>query len=131
MQAVTLATLGISALQNLKASPMQAARCSEVPCGRQPLMGASLPPKAGSIRDRRHVAISRLPNPLSRDENPPGDPGGFGVLAGPGASAPIPKFASLRGTLSCELRNQRSTSKYMFSSAVLDLKFLYEPCRTI
>src|SRR5712691_4763471 len=25
------------------------------------------------------------------------------------ASAPIPKFASLRGTLSCELRNQRST----------------------
>jgi hypothetical protein len=30
------------------------------------------------------------------------------------ASAPIPKFASLCGTLSCELRNQRSTSKYMF-----------------
>src|SRR5207253_751626 len=30
------------------------------------------------------------------------------------ASAPIPKFASFRGTLSCELRNQRSTSKYMF-----------------
>src|SRR5712691_5186017 len=30
-------------------------------------------------------------------------------------SAPlIPKFASFRGTLSCELRNQRSTSKYMF-----------------
>src|SRR6266540_2698980 len=30
------------------------------------------------------------------------------------SSAPIPKFASLRGTLSCELRNQKSTGKYMF-----------------
>ena len=31
MQAVTLATFGISELQNLKTSPMQAARCSGVP----------------------------------------------------------------------------------------------------
>ena len=31
MQVVIRGTLGISALQNLKASPMQAERCSEVP----------------------------------------------------------------------------------------------------
>ena len=29
------------------------------------------------------------------------------------ASAPIPKFASYRGEFDCELRNQRSTSKFM------------------
>src|SRR5437660_10283116 len=51
-------------------------------------------------------------------------------------SAPIPKFASLRGTLSCELRNQRSTSKYMFLVRFMilvplfDLKFLNEPAAT-
>src|SRR5207302_11126922 len=46
------------------------------------------------------------------------------------ASAPIPKFASLRGTLSCELRNQRSTSKFMILVPLFDLKFLNEPAAT-
>jgi hypothetical protein len=30
-----------------------------------------------------------------------------------GASAPIPKFANPGGTLRCELRNQRGTSKFL------------------
>ena len=38
-------------------------------------------------------------------------------------SVPIPKFASLCGTLVCELRNRRDTSNLIDSSAVLDLKF--------
>src|SRR5262249_21471988 len=42
------------------------------------------------------------------------------------AGVPIPKFASLCSTLSCELRNQRDTSKLTHSSVVLDLKFLGE-----
>src|SRR5215813_2498939 len=39
---------------------------------------------------------------------------------------PIPKFAYPGGTLSCELLNQRDTSKSMIAGVVLDLKFLYE-----
>src|SRR2546428_12151646 len=31
----------------------------------------------------------------------------------PGTSVPIPKFANIFGTLSCELRNQRDTSNSM------------------
>src|ERR1700682_5809823 len=42
------------------------------------------------------------------------------------ASGPIPKFATTRGTFSCELRNLRTTSNSMISSAVLNLKFLHE-----
>jgi hypothetical protein len=30
------------------------------------------------------------------------------------ASVPIPKFAAFIGTLSCELRNQKDTSKHIF-----------------
>src|SRR6185295_20062804 len=39
-------------------------------------------------------------------------------------SVPIPKFASLRGTLVCELRNQRDTSNLLILVRFLDLKFL-------
>jgi hypothetical protein len=46
------------------------------------------------------------------------------VIARAGAaSVPIPKFASLGGTLSCELRNQRDTSKSMILVPLLDPKF--------
>jgi len=41
-------------------------------------------------------------------------------------SVPIPKFARFVGTLSCELRNQRDTSKYIILVRFLDLKFLRE-----
>ncbi len=46
----------------------------------------------------------------------------------PGAapSGPIPKFATTRGTFRCELRNLRTTSNSMISSAGLNLKFLNE-----
>ena len=40
------------------------------------------------------------------------------------ASVPIPKFARSLGTLRCELRNLRDTSKSMFLVWLLDLKFL-------
>src|SRR5262249_18217382 len=40
------------------------------------------------------------------------------------SSVPIPKFASPCGTLSCELRNQRDTSKLMSLVWFVDLKFL-------
>ena len=43
-----------------------------------------------------------------------------------GTSVPIPKFARFFGTLSCELRNQRDTSKYIILVWSLDLKFLCE-----
>ncbi len=43
-----------------------------------------------------------------------------------GTSGPIPKFATTRGTFRCELRNLRTTSNSMISSAVLNLKFLNE-----
>src|ERR1700730_8140005 len=39
-------------------------------------------------------------------------------------SAPIPTFASYRGTLLCERRNQRSTRKPMILVRFLNLKFL-------
>ena len=42
------------------------------------------------------------------------------------ASVPIPKFAHPRGTLRCELRNQRDTSNFMILVRYLDLKFLNE-----
>src|SRR5713226_5809066 len=42
------------------------------------------------------------------------------------SSVPIPKFASLCGTLACELRNPRDTSKCMILVRFLDLKFLHE-----
>src|SRR5215813_10858148 len=42
------------------------------------------------------------------------------------ASVPIPKFASPCGTILCELRNQRDTSKLMTLVWFLDLKFLCE-----
>src|SRR6266849_1774366 len=45
---------------------------------------------------------------------------------GMNASVPIPKFASLCGTLACELRNPRDTSKSMILVRFLDLKFLPE-----
>src|SRR5262249_2656411 len=41
------------------------------------------------------------------------------------AGVPIPKFASPCSTLSCELRNQRDTSKLTHSSVVLDLKWFW------
>ena len=47
--------------------------------------------------------------------------GGLGM-----ASVPIPKFASLRGTLVCELGIKGTLAIYD-SSAVLDLKFLHKP----
>src|ERR1700682_4356741 len=49
-----------------------------------------------------------------------------GVVLRLRASAPIPKFAPHRGTLSCELRNQRDTSNFMILVRVLDLKFPHE-----
>ena len=42
------------------------------------------------------------------------------------ASVPIPKFACFAGTPSCELRNQRDTTKYIILVRFLDLKFLRE-----
>jgi hypothetical protein len=42
------------------------------------------------------------------------------------SSGPIPKFATTRGTVRCELRNLRTTSNSMISSAGLNLKFLNE-----
>ena len=39
------------------------------------------------------------------------------------ASVPIPKFANTRGTLSCELRNQRDTSNFMILVPLLNPKF--------
>src|SRR5713101_7232093 len=39
------------------------------------------------------------------------------------ASVPIPKFANTRGTLSCELRNQRDTSNSMILVPLLNPKF--------
>src|SRR5213083_1572733 len=39
-------------------------------------------------------------------------------------SAPIPTFASYRGTLFCERRNQGSTGKPMIPARLLNLKFL-------
>src|SRR6266566_2389399 len=51
-----------------------------------------------------------------------GRPGGVR----PATSVPIPKFASPCGTLSCELRNQRDTSKLKTLVWFLDLKFLCE-----
>ncbi len=41
-------------------------------------------------------------------------------------SAPIPQFASLRGTFLCELRNQRSTSNLLILVRLWNLKFLDE-----
>src|SRR5437764_9668308 len=41
------------------------------------------------------------------------------------SSVPIPKFAFLCGTLVCELRNPRDTSKSMTLVRFLDLKFLH------
>src|SRR5262245_62206190 len=43
------------------------------------------------------------------------------------SSVPIPKFASICGRLLCELRNQRDTSKYYASSALLNPKFAIGP----
>src|SRR5262245_57452526 len=48
--------------------------------------------------------------------------GSIGSMVG-GPSVPIPKLAKPCCTLSCELRNQRDTSKYMLSSAPLNPKF--------
>ena len=48
---------------------------------------------------------------------------GLAIRAG---SVPIPKFARFVGTLSCELRNQRDTTKYIILVRFLDLKFLWE-----
>src|SRR5207237_2748910 len=45
------------------------------------------------------------------------------ILRGSAASVPIPKFASLCGILSCELRNQRDTSKSMILVPLLNPKF--------
>jgi hypothetical protein len=45
-------------------------------------------------------------------------------------SVPIPKFAHPRGTLKCELRNRRDTSKPMILMRTLDLKFLSELAAT-
>ena len=42
------------------------------------------------------------------------------------ASAPIPKFASVRGKLGCELRNQRGTSNSIILVWFSNLKFLCE-----
>src|SRR5713226_1148799 len=42
---------------------------------------------------------------------------------GNAASVPIPKFAYTPGTLSCELRNQRDTSKSMILVPLLNPKF--------
>src|SRR6266446_9239341 len=42
-------------------------------------------------------------------------------------SVPIPKFASPCGAFSCELRNQRDTSKLLTLVWFLDLKFLNPP----
>src|ERR671930_1403140 len=39
------------------------------------------------------------------------------------SSVPIPKFAKICGTLSCELRNQRDTSKFRFLVPLLNPKF--------
>jgi hypothetical protein len=47
-------------------------------------------------------------------------------MTGTCCSGPIPKFATTRGTFRCELRNLRTTSNSMISSAVLNLKFLNE-----
>src|SRR4029077_14929775 len=44
------------------------------------------------------------------------------------SSVPIPKFAIPCGTLSCELRNQRDTSKYMFLVPLLNPKFANPTC---
>src|SRR5438128_2187763 len=41
----------------------------------------------------------------------------FPVPPLPNASAPIPKFASYRCTLACELRNQRSISQQLIDSS--------------
>src|SRR5262249_9749558 len=43
-------------------------------------------------------------------------------------SAPFPKFVIRGGTVRQELRKQRGTSKYMFSSAAFDLKFPERAC---
>src|SRR2546426_11760448 len=40
-----------------------------------------------------------------------------------GTGVPIPKFATTRGTLSCELRNQRDTSNSMILVPLLNPKF--------
>ena len=44
----------------------------------------------------------------------------------PPASVPIPKFARFFGTLSCELRNQKDTTRYIILVRFLDLRFLRE-----
>src|SRR5438093_4191697 len=52
--------------------------------------------------------------------------GGRGFSAnstGGRASVLIPKFASICGTLSCELRNQRDTSNFMILVPLLNPKF--------
>ena len=41
-------------------------------------------------------------------------------------SVPIPKFAQACGSLGCELRNQRGTSKLMILVPLLNLKFFIE-----
>ena len=48
------------------------------------------------------------------------------ALSSKNASVPIPKFAHPRGTLRCELRNQRDTSNFIILVRHLDLKFLNE-----
>src|SRR6266849_9565219 len=44
---------------------------------------------------------------------------------------PIPKFASARSTISCELRNQRDTSKLYDSSAPFEPEVRNCPCSTM
>src|SRR5712691_12506385 len=74
-------------------------------------------------RRRSHGPTSSSPCELGRkfyDEIDP-NPARFDYRLP--ASVPIPKFASTRGTLSCELRNQRDTSNSMIPVPLLNPKF--------
>ena len=69
------------------------------------------------LRNRHVITMTMVPRPSRR---PPKR------CHFQNASVPIPKFAHPRGTLRCELRNQRDTSNFMILVRHLDLKFLNE-----
>src|SRR6267142_672273 len=107
--------------------PVPTSRVSSQPGTRIPSIPASRKPKR-----RKTEASSRISQVCRRTPNrkliimvPSSElPGADGPV--PTAQCPIPKFASHRGALSCELRNQTGTSNFMILVRLLDLEFLHE-----
>src|SRR4029077_20592544 len=86
-------------------------------------LGGEAGKEVGKIR---HGLVSRCRRSYHLAASAFTNVGNQGTLASHDSSVPIPKFAHPRGTLRCELRNQRDTSNFMILVRHSDLKFLNE-----